>query len=285
MESDKLMVLSSKTYMYGYFIPYIYKACLKDLCNKENNNNKPKLNMKPKDIIWLTVFSIAMGLLECAVVVYIRELYYPAGFSFPLVIISNRVAVTELLRETATLIMIMGIAYFTGKNFITRFGSFLYVFAIWDIFYYIFLWLILGWPESLFTWDVLFLIPVIWVGPVVAPVIVSLTMIMYAFIFWHKNQQSVNLKLKKSDWLLLISASLIIILSFTWDFMDYLLGIYNLKEIFSLNNAALINLSTHYIPMHFNWILFSAGELLLIITICLFYKRKDIAITRQNINL
>jgi membrane protein implicated in regulation of membrane protease activity len=54
------------------------------------------------------------------------------------------------------------------------------MFAIWDIFYYIFLWLLIGWPESFFTWDILFLLPVTWVGPVLAPVINSLTMIVLA---------------------------------------------------------------------------------------------------------
>jgi hypothetical protein len=40
--------------------------------------------MKIKTIIWLAVFSMAMGYLESAVVVYLRKLYYPDGFKFPL---------------------------------------------------------------------------------------------------------------------------------------------------------------------------------------------------------
>ena len=35
-------------------------------------------------VLALTLFSIAMGLLEAVVVMYLRELYYPAGFAFPL---------------------------------------------------------------------------------------------------------------------------------------------------------------------------------------------------------
>jgi len=229
--------------------------------------------MQTKNIIWLTIFSIAMGMLESAVVIYIRELYYPQGFSFPLVMISNRVAATELLREAATVIMLMGIAYFSGKNFITRFGSFLYAFAIWDILYYVFLWLIIGWPESFLTWDILFLIPIMWVGPVIAPVIVSLTMILFGFVFWNTNNKGMNIKIIKKEWLMMIFASLILILSFTLDLIKYLSDNYTLKEALSFNNENLINLTTHYIPSHYNWTLFVLGELLLLITIGLFYRR------------
>lgn len=231
--------------------------------------------MSVNKIIWLTIFSIAMGLLECAVVVYIRELYYPNGFTFPLVMINNRIAVTELLREAATVVMLMGIGYFTGKTFVTRFGSFLFAFAIWDIFYYVFLWLILGWPDSIMTWDVLFLIPVMWVGPVLAPVIVSITMIGYAFVFWTKDTDKSKVKIRKLDWSGMIIASLIIILSFTWDFMDFLLSENSIGDLINLGKENLVILSTQYIPQKFNWFLFGIGEMLLILTIINFNRRRQ----------
>ncbi|CAN5476760.1 hypothetical protein BH10BAC1_BH10BAC1_14060 [soil metagenome] len=131
--------------------------------------------MKPiiKTIIWLTVFSIAMGFLETSIVVYLRKLYYPAGFEFPLVPVPIDIATTEFWREVATIIMLIGAGVMAGKNATQRFVFFLYSFAIWDIFYYVFLKLLRNWPESLFTWDILFLIPVPCVGPVIAPCIVS----------------------------------------------------------------------------------------------------------------
>ncbi|MBL7138880.1 MAG: hypothetical protein ISS17_08905, partial [Bacteroidales bacterium] len=128
----------------------------------------------------ITLFAIAMGFLESAVVVYLRAIYYPEGFAFPLKIIEGPVATTEILREAATLIMLITVAILAARRWIIRFAWFIYIFAIWDIFYYIFLWLLLGWPESLLTWDILFLIPTTWVGPVLAPVINSLTMIALA---------------------------------------------------------------------------------------------------------
>ncbi|HNY09113.1 MAG TPA: hypothetical protein PKO42_04430, partial [Tenuifilaceae bacterium] len=133
-------------------------------------------------LIWVTLFAIAMGLLESAVVIYMRELLYPGGFSFPLSPIPERLAVTELLRELATLVMLVGVGVVAGRNFPERFAWFIFSFGVWDIFYYVFLKLLIGWPTSMLTWDLLFLIPVTWTGPVVAPVAISLMMITLALV-------------------------------------------------------------------------------------------------------
>jgi len=201
-------------------------------CYKFTAMNKITL----KRILALTIFSIAMGLLETAVVVYLRELFYPDGFSFPLNTIDNQtIAITELLREAATIIMLIGVGYMFGRNFLTRFAGFLYSFAIWDIFYYIFLKMLLNWPESLFTWDVLFLIPVTWVGPVIAPVIVSLTMILYALVFIYKDNKAKNFKLNTKDWIIILTSASIILVSFTLDNITYLVNINGIVNIFNLS--------------------------------------------------
>jgi len=132
--------------------------------------------------VLLTIFAIAMGFLESAVVIYLREIYYPEGFAFPLNIIHGKIAVTEILREAATIVMLVSVSILAARRWIIRFAWFIYLFAIWDIFYYVFLRVLLGWPESLLTWDILFLIPTTWVGPVLAPVINSLTMILLAIL-------------------------------------------------------------------------------------------------------
>ena len=131
-------------------------------------------------LTWVIIFSIAMAFLESAVVVYIREIYYPEGFNFPLKLIDNHIAITELLRELATVIMLIAIAVLAGKNSYERFAYFILSFAIWDIFYYVFLKMILNWPLSFLEWDVLFLLPYTWVGPVIAPIINSILMIILA---------------------------------------------------------------------------------------------------------
>jgi hypothetical protein len=73
--------------------------------------------------------------------------------------------------------MLAAIALAVARNARQWTAAFAIAFGVWDIVFYACLKLLLGWPASLFTWDILFLIPVPWVGPVIAPVLVSLTMI------------------------------------------------------------------------------------------------------------
>lgn len=129
-------------------------------------------------LAWLVVFGVAFGYLEATVVVYLRELYYPAGFSFPLAIPETRVLRVELGRELATLVMLWGVAMLVGRSGWFRFGAFCILFGVWDIVFYLVLYFVLGWPESLMTWDVLFLVPLVWAGPVLTPVLVAVSLVV-----------------------------------------------------------------------------------------------------------
>ena len=218
------------------------------------------MNLKNK-IIWLTAFSIAMGFLEGAVVVYLREIYYPKGFDFPLVPITSTIAITELLREAATLIMLIGIGILTGKNKAERFVCFLYSFAVWDIFYYVFLKLLLNWPASLFTWDILFLLPVPWVGPVLAPCITSLSMIvLFGYVMFYSNKYN-KLNIITTEWRWLIIGSLVVIASFIWDYFKYK------TSGAATANTSLLNDLANYVPQDFNWPLFWLGQGIIFFTI------------------
>jgi len=121
----------------------------------------------------LTVFAVAFALVEAAVVVYLRQLFYPEGFSFPLKPMDPDILKVEMFREAATLAILGAAGAMTGKNGWLKFAFFIYAFGLWDIFYYVWLKLFLGWPESFLTPDLLFLLPVIWWGPVLAPMIVA----------------------------------------------------------------------------------------------------------------
>lgn len=125
---------------------------------------------------WLVVFGAAFGYLEAAVVVYLREIYSPGGFAFPLDLPENRALWVELGREAATLVMLGGVAMLSGRGGWSRFGAFSVLFGVWDLVFYLGLRVVLGWPESLLTWDVLFLLPRVWTGPVLAPVLVALSL-------------------------------------------------------------------------------------------------------------
>jgi hypothetical protein len=227
-----------------------------------------------KLLSWITIFAIAMGFLESSVVVYLRALLYPEGFNFPLAPIPQSLALTEILREAATIIMLFGAGYLAGRSFTTRFAWFLYAFAVWDIFYYVFLKLLLNWPESFITWDILFLIPVTWVSPVICPVITSLTMIWLAIIILNKASNNSNVRLLWKDWSLLILGSVILIVSFTWDYSKFILQHYSFSKIWTIPTDDLLNLSLKYIPASFNWFLFIIGELVIIADIVIFTKRK-----------
>ena len=222
----------------------------------------------------ITLFAIAMGYLESAVVVYLREIFYPEGFSFPLKTMSGRIATTEIFREFATILMLAAIGFLAGKNSIQRFAIFLYAFGIWDIFYYVFLKLLIGWPESFFTWDILFLIPVTWVGPVLAPVINALTMcVLGGFIFFHEENGN-HVKIKPMAWILLIAGSLIILVSYIQDYLHYMVAQMPLTDLFKLSKKDNVMTSVmNYVPESFNWWIFTLGEAILIFAVILMFRQ------------
>lgn len=212
-----------------------------------------------KKIAWLAIFSIAMGFMETVIVVYLRKLYYPEGFDFPLVTMDMDILKAEFLREAATVIMLLGIGILTGKTAAQKFAYFIFSFAIWDIFYYVFLKLLLDWPESIFTWDILFLIPLPWVGPVIAPCIVSLTMIVLAIGIVYFEEKGYNMFIKTQDWLMLITGSVIVIFSFVTDALHYLS-----PDLSKMQN---------YVPMSYNWFLFWIGEGVIILGMFIYFNR------------
>lgn len=167
-----------------------------------------------KQIFWLMVWGAAFGYLEAAVVVYLREIYYPEGFTFPLVIIDGSILLTEVLREAATLIIIWTTAYLIYNRLQSRVAAFFVLFGVWDIFYYFFLKLLLDWPESLGTHDILFFIPVPWVGPIWAPVLVSIGFICAGTAILTCNHQSHFLHFGRGFILIELFAALLIIISF-----------------------------------------------------------------------
>lgn len=223
--------------------------------------------------ITVGLFAIAMGLLETIVVIYLRELYYPEGFSFPVNAMSPHIVSTELLRELATLVMLLTIGIIAGKNPVSRFAWFIFSFAIWDIFYYIFLKLLVNWPESLLSWDILFLIPVTWVGPVLAPVINSLTMILLSVVLIRANRvHSRNLNFM--EWLLLILGSFVVIYTYIIGYLDFMLQKFSLNELFDGSKLeSIINHASTFVPSHFNWVLFTFGVVLHLAAIGLFIRR------------
>ena len=169
-------------------------------------------------LIWLTVYAVAMAYLESAVVVYLRVIYYPEGFSFPFVLIEPGMAAIEVGREAATLVMLLGVTAAMSIDRWEWFLAFCLSFGIWDIFYYVWLWVFLGWPPSLLAWDILFLIPVPWVGPVLAPVIVSVALSLGSLLLLRRKRRGTRLSFPPWLWGLAVTGGGLVLLSFTLDF-------------------------------------------------------------------
>ncbi|MFO7574565.1 MAG: hypothetical protein R6W67_05365 [Bacteroidales bacterium] len=225
-------------------------------------------------LLWVTLFSVSMAFLESSVVVYLRELMYPEGFSFPLAEIDGHLAVTEIIREISTLLMLAAVAFIAGRTLSRSLAWFVYSFAVWDIFYYIFLKLLIDWPASLLEWDILFLLPVTWTGPVLTPLIVCILMISLAAVILYYSYIGVNTKLRAIEWTILITGAFIVVLSFTWDYSGYILENYSITEIWNIPvDRSLLEYAYAYIPRSFNWWIFTAGNIVITSAIIVIYRR------------
>ena len=155
----------------------------------------PRCNVR-KRVIFLVFFSIAMADVEAMIVVYLRRFvpleWWEKTTSYAELIRLIRdtgIMWSEQTREFATIVMLGTVAYLFGRNLRERWAGFLISFGIWDIFYYLFLYVWIRWPSSLLTWDVLFLIPLPWVSPVLVPVLISCIMIVWGFRILKGSEQ------------------------------------------------------------------------------------------------
>jgi hypothetical protein len=134
-------------------------------------------------------FGVAMGYLEAAVVVYLRAALGlgPAGVALthdPAAFGSY--GAIEVARELATLVMIAAVGWLAGRGGVERVAWAAVAFGTWDIIYYLGLRLIADWPPSLDAWDILFLVPAPWVGPVWAPIVVSAALVGFGLAAAHR---------------------------------------------------------------------------------------------------
>jgi hypothetical protein len=165
------------------------------------------------------IFSIAFGYIESAVVVYLRAIFHPNGFTFPLEVFgvtgeARRLLLTEIGREAAAIMLILTAAWLFGRLRQERVAYFLVIFAVWDVFYYVWLKVLLDWPASIMDWDVLFLIPVVWASPVLYPVLASALMFAFAVAILYRGAHGRPLIVTGTDWLLWLAAAAMVIVSF-----------------------------------------------------------------------
>jgi hypothetical protein len=200
--------------------------------------------------ITICVFAIAMAWVESAVVFYLRthigriEPHQPN----PLPVIVGFDAV-ELVRELATMVMLFTVGVLAGKTWRTRWAYAALTFGVWDIFYYVFLKVMCDWPHSLLDWDILFLIPLPWWGPVLSPVLIALLMILWGTLVTQFERNHPPALSNRSVWIVT------------------LLGVFLALYVFMADALRVVGRGVEVIcnvlPEQFNWPLFIIALLLL----------------------
>jgi len=201
---------------------------------------------------WLLIvlFAVAMAWMEAATVVYLRTLvdrivpYQPDPLPM-----SAGLGQTELVREFATLLMLLTAGWLAGNTPRRRLGYFLVAFGVWDIFYYVFLKVTCDWPRSLLEWDILFLLPLPWWGPVIAPVTIAALMIIAGTLFTQFDHRAINNAPGRWAW----TANLIGVLLALYVFMADAIG------VIGKGGEAVRTM----LPVSFNWPLFLIATALL----------------------
>lgn len=189
----------------------------------------------------VVAYGVAMAFLESAVVVYLqRALGIEVGTLFPLGDPAGvgDLAMIEVGREVATLVMLAAIGWLAGRSGLERLAWTAVAFGTWDILYYGWLWAFIGWPPSLGTWDLLFLIPVPWAGPVWAPVIVSLALVGLGLAAAARLRAGGPVRVGPAQVAAGLLGGLIVVVAFCWNAPQLLDG---------------------GIPTDFPWLIFAAG--------------------------
>jgi hypothetical protein len=177
--------------------------------------------------IWVVIFAIAFAWVESAVVVYLRDIFYGGDFHFPLIIgwegdkrNPSPLIWIEFGREIATLIMLFSVGWMAGRNWVDKFAFFIIAFGIWDIFYYIWLNVMIKWPQSLMTWDLLFFVPLPWVGPVITPVLIAFAMVGMGSLLLYYSAQEIFFPWRWYDGVIEIVFCILMIIAFCWDWKN-----------------------------------------------------------------
>jgi hypothetical protein len=194
-------------------------------------------------------FATAMAWVEAASVFYVRALMDRIEpYQAPPLPMNGVLGNVESIREAATLVMIAAVGALAGRTWRRRAGYAALAFGAWDIFYYVFLHLMSGWPRTLTDWDILFLLPLPWWGPVLAPVSIALVMILWGTLA-TQSSETANRADARWAWAL------------AWAGVALALAVFMIDAWRALpagRDAVL-----QVLPTRFNWPLFSVALLLI----------------------
>jgi len=214
-----------------------------------NIKDMKKNFLKYRKIIWVSIFAIAMAYLESSIVVYLRRLYGIVDYTMGPPPFDPVLAPIEAGREFATMIMLIAVGWAVGKSTQDRIGYAFLIFGLWDIFYYFWLWVFIRWPKSLVETDILFLIPLPWWGPVIAPMLIALLMVIGGILAVRCEDEGRIIVFSRLDWICSISGIVLLLYSFMRDAVKALPA--GVEEISQLR------------PTPFNWGIYIIGYILL----------------------
>jgi hypothetical protein len=184
-----------------------------------------------------------MAWVESAVVLYLRSLiqefdpYEPHRLPLP-----STVVRAELVRELATLVMLGSVGWLAGQTWRHRLALAVLAFGVWDVFYYVFLVPLTGWPRSLLDWDILFLLPLPWWGPVLAPVLIACLMIAGGTLVALRDTTERPVWASRPAWLIAVVGGMLALYAFMEDALHTLPQ--GVDELMALR------------PVRFDWPLF-----------------------------
>ena len=211
------------------------------------------MRLAPARRVWLVVvvFAVAMAWIEAASVYYLRLLvdrivpYQPNPLP-----VAGVLGAVELVREAATLVMLVTVGLLAGGTWQQRLGYTSIAFGVWDIFYYVFLRVMSGWPTSLLDWDILFLLPLPWWGPVLAPMSIALLLIVWGTFVTQTRERAPAGPLTPALWALNGLG------------MGLALYVFMTDAIRALPQG--VEATTHVLPTYFNWPLFGLALALMV---------------------
>jgi hypothetical protein len=211
------------------------------------------MRLAPARRVWLVVvlFAVAMAWIESASVYYLRVLvdrivpYQPNPLP-----VAGALGAVELVREAATLVMLVTVGILAGGTWQQRLGYTSIAFGVWDIFYYGFLRVMTGWPTSLLDWDILFLLPLPWWGPVLAPVSIAVLLFVWGTFATQASERA--------------PASAFTPLLWAMNGLGMALALYVFMADAIRTLPQGLEATTHVLPTSFNWPLFGLALVLMI---------------------
>ncbi|HEV8702046.1 MAG TPA: hypothetical protein VGV60_12305 [Candidatus Polarisedimenticolia bacterium] len=205
--------------------------------------------MQARRLVYVALFALAMAYVEAAVVVYLRLVYGITDLVRDVAAYDPALAAIEVGREAATLVMLLAVGLAAGRSAQARAGFTLFAFGLWDILYYSWLRILIGWPRTLLDPDLLFLIPLPWWGPVLAPVLISVLSIAAGWLAVARDDRGIGLDPGRAGWACVAGGVLAALYAFMADALKAL----------PASPEALSRLR----PSPFPWPVYSAGLLLM----------------------